>query len=387
LGLVAAITPWNSPIASDAQKVAPALAAGNAVLLKPGLGGSGCLAAFLGVLIEAGLAADLVQLLPEERESGQAALDVGVDYVVLTGRATTGISVLRQAAERLTPAAMELSGSDAVLVRADANLDLTAKALAFGLRLNHGATCIAPRRVLVQRAVATELEGRLERLLKESPPSKLSAAAAGEIFPLVQQALEQGAHLIAGQMLPGGGLEGPLVVAGVAPGAPLLQADLFAPILSLLTVADDDEAVIRANASAYALGASIFTADLTAARVLSRKLQVGVVQINDLIAPTADPRLPFGGRRRSGFGVTRGLEGLLEMTVPRVVTWRSGSWRPHYDPSAADDMALMSGLLGLAHGGCWRARVRAIKDLVRSIANRIRSARPPSAPRTPPDSG
>jgi len=383
-GIVLILGASNYPLFLAGVQMIQALAAGNAVLLKPGLRGRDPLAAFVRILAEAGLPRDLIQLLPEDREAGQAALEIGVDYVILTGRAATGVAVLRQVAERLTPAAMELSGCDAVVVRADADLDMTVRALAFGLRLNQGATCIAPRRVLAHRTVATELEGRLERAVKQLAPIALSAAAAAEVFPLVQQALDHGAHLIAGRLLPGGGVEGPLVVAGVAPGAPLLQADLFAPIMSLVTVTDDAEAVARANASAYALGAAIFSADTAAAQILSRSLQVGVVQINDLIAPTADPRLPFGGRRRSGFGVTRGVEGLLEMTVPRVVTWRAGSWRPHYDPLAADDLALIFGFLGMAHSEGWRARGRALLEVLRNLRARMRRSRAVAAPR-PPD--
>jgi acyl-CoA reductase-like NAD-dependent aldehyde dehydrogenase len=272
---------------------------------------------------------------------------------------------------------MELSGCDAVLVRADADLALTTRALAFGLRLNRGATCIAPRRVFVHAAVATELEGRLERAVRELGPVNLASVTAGEVFPLVQQALDQGAHLIAGRLLPGGGVEAPLVVGGAPPGTPLLQADLFAPVLSLVVVGNDAEAVQRANASPYALGASIFSADTATAQALARQLQVGVVQINDLIAPTADPRLPFGGRRCSGFGVTRGVEGLLEMTVPRVVVQRAGSWRPHYDPLTATDFVWMEGLLRAAHGVGWQARTRALLRMVQGVVARSREARKP----------
>ena len=383
-GIVLILGASNYPLFLAGVQLIQALVAGNAVLLKPGLRGTQPLAAWIRILTEAGLPADLVQLLPEDPAAGQAAMDAGVDYVILTGRATSGVAVLHQAAERLTPAAMELSGCDAVVVREDANLEMTVRALTFGLRLNQGATCIAPRRILVHRKVATELEGRLERAVKALAPATLSAAAAGEVFPLVQQALDHGAHLIAGRLLPGGAVEGPLVVAGAAPNAPLLQADLFAPILSLVTVADDAEAVTRANASPYALGAAIFSADQRAAQALSRHLQVGVVQINDLIAPTADPRLPFGGRRRSGFGVTRGVEGLLELTVLRVVTSRAGSWRPHYDPLAADDLALFSGLLGMAHAESWRARGQSILKVLRNLSARVRQSRNPAAPK-PPD--
>jgi acyl-CoA reductase-like NAD-dependent aldehyde dehydrogenase len=145
------------------------------------------------------------------------------------------------------------------------------------------------------------------------------------------------------------------VVADARVDMPLLQEDLFAPILSLVPVAGEDEAVAAANACPYALGASVFGPEAPALRVADR-LDVGCVQIGDVIAPTGDPRLPFGGRRASGFGVTRGAEGLLEMTAIKTVSIRRGRHLQHLEPMRPGDEALFLGYLRAGHARSLRAR-------------------------------
>jgi acyl-CoA reductase-like NAD-dependent aldehyde dehydrogenase len=372
-GVILLLGPSNYPLFLVATQALQAIAAANAVLLKPGAGGAEPLAAWLRILTEAGLPVDLLQLLPDTAEAGQQAVSAGVDRVVLTGRDTTGVQVLGQAAERLTSTIVELSGCDAVVVREDADLALVTRALVFGLRLNRGATCIAPRRVLVDRSVATELEGRLAQALQGCERIELETEVAREVFPLANQVLERGAHLIAGQLRPGGGVTGPMVLAGVPRDSRLLRSDLFAPVLSLITTTSDTDALAVANASPYGLGAAIFTRDPASALPLAQRLEAGIVEINDLIVTTADPRVPFGGRKRSGFGVTRGAEGLLEMTVPRVILQRRGSWRPHYDAPHPDDAALFTNYLQLVHGSGLALRFRALRGMIRLLFKRRRS--------------
>ena len=279
---------------------------------------------------------------------------------------------------------MELSGCDAVLVRADADLDLVVRALAFGLRLNAGATCMSPKRVLVHRSIATELEGRLAQNLCRSrgneyrtsihSPSLLTSAATERLRPVLDDALARGAHLIAGEISDDGSVTLPLVLGGVSPFSRLLREDIFAPVLALVTVADDQEAVFRANDCPFALTASIFTRDESAARLLAARINAGVVTINDLIVPTADARLPFGGRGRSGFGVTRGAEGLLELTTPKVVTVSRGKFRPAFDSPQPGDEALFNAYLRLAHGRGLKSRWAALVSLICSISRRPKSS-------------
>jgi acyl-CoA reductase-like NAD-dependent aldehyde dehydrogenase len=364
-GVVLLIGPGNYPLLLPGVQALQALAAGNAVVLKPGSGGRPAALALADLLQRAGLDPALCPVLEESPAAAEAALRAGVDKVLLTGSASTGRAVLGRLAETLTPAAVELSGVDAALVRADADPDLAARAVAFGLRLNAGATCIAPRRLVVHRAVAEVFREKLRAALAETEPVPLAPGRLGALTPALQEALRGEARLLAGSVENPDAWRGPLLVE-VPAESPLWRADWFVP-LALLRVVDDDAAALRvANDSPFALGASIFTRDLPAARALAGELRAGVVTVNDLIVPTADPRLPFGGRGHSGFGVTRGAEGLLELTTPKVVATRRGRWRPHYEPTPAEQVPLLAALLRLLHGGGVADRLRALGDLLRA---------------------
>lgn len=394
-GVVLIIGPGNYPLLLPGVQLIQALVAGNAVLLKPGIGGTAAAQALVELMVRAGFDPQLVGVLPESLEAVRAAIGVRPDKVIFTGSAVTGEKILAQLAPHLIPATMELSGSDAVIVRADADLDLAVRALAFGLRLNDGATCLSPKRVFVHRSVATELEGRLARAFnqrnsrgEEALATKseignrkseiewglLTSAATNTLRPRLEAALAQGAHFIAGEIHDDGTITVPIILAGVPPSARLLREDLFAPVLAIVTVTDDQEAVLRANDCPLALGASVFSRDEVAARSVAAKIQAGVVSINDLILPTADARLPFGGRGRSGFGVTRGAEGLLELTTPKVVTVSRSKFRPAFDPPYAGDQQLFEAYLQLTHGHCLKSRWAALKTLVGTFSCRHKSS-------------
>jgi len=383
LGVILIMGPGNYPLLLPGVQLVQALAAGNAVLLKPGIGGTPAAQALVELVVRAGFDPQLVALLPESNEAARCAISARPDKVMFTGSAATGENILGQLARHLIPATMELSGCDAVLVRADADLDLVVRALAFGLRLNAGATCMSPKRVLVHRSVATELEGRLAQNLcrrrgNESRPSihspcLLTPAATERLRPVVDEALARGAHLIAGEINDDGSITLPLVLGGVSPSSRLLREDIFAPALAIVTVADDHEAVFRANDCPFALAASIFSRDESAARLLAARINAGAVTINDLIIPTADARLPFGGRGRSGFGVTRGAEGLLELTTPKVVTVSRGKFRPAFDSAQPGDETLFNAYLRLAHGRGLKSRWAALISLIRTISRRPKS--------------
>ncbi|WP_377807344.1 aldehyde dehydrogenase family protein [Azospirillum sp. A29] len=160
----------------------------------------------------------------------------------------------------------------------------------------------------------------------------------------------------------------PLILADARPDMALLRAEIFAPLLSLVPVRDMGEALTVAAGSPYALGASVFGPEAQA-RELAGRIDAGTVTINDLIVPSADPRLPFGGRHASGWGVTRGAEGLLEMTQVKTVSVRKGRLRPHFDQPRAGDEALMLAALRLFHGGPG-TRGRALRRLVQAVRGR-----------------
>jgi acyl-CoA reductase-like NAD-dependent aldehyde dehydrogenase len=337
------------------------------------VGGSSSANALRRLIKLAGMDVRLFGVLPETTEAGRVAIAARSNKVLFTGSAAVGEKILAQLAPNLTPATMELSGCDAAIVRADADLDLVVKALRFGVTLNNGATCMAPKRVFVSASCATELEGRLaEALRSNTAPQPMGDAMKA----LLEDALARGAHFIAGGLVGGQSVRLPAVLGGVSPAAKILREDLFAPVLALVTVADDHEAILRANDCPYALTTSIFSRDETAARELAARVNVGVVTINDLIVPTADARLPFGGRNRSGFGSTRGAEGLLALTTPKVVTVTRGKSRPAFETPQPGDAALYQSYLELAHRRGFTARSKALGKLLKSIFNRTKSNSP-----------
>jgi acyl-CoA reductase-like NAD-dependent aldehyde dehydrogenase len=371
LGLVLVIAPSNYPLFLPGVQTLQALAAGNAVLWKPGRGGLGAAEAFAALAAKAGLPGGLLTVLPESPEAAREAIAAGVDKVLLTGSAATGREVLAELARRLVPATVELSGCDALFVLPGADLERVAKAIRFGLALNGGATCIAPRRVFVPHELAPQLEERIAALATELPEIRLDSETASRVRVLVAGAIEQGARLLAGTLDPSGGFH-PMVIADALPSMHLLQEDLFAPVVSLVRVSGIEEALADAALCPYALGASVFG---PAAVALAGRVQAGVVVVNDTIVPTADPRLPFGGRGASGFGATRGAEGLLELTVPKVVAIRRGRRLPHLEDPQPGDADLFRAWLSLAHGGGPRARLRGALDLARALVLRGRKGR------------
>ncbi len=370
LGVLLKVAPFNYPLFIPGVVTLQALAAGNAILIKPGHQGMAAANALAQLVNAAGIDGRLCRVLPEHPDSVRCAVEAGVAKVFVTGSAATGRAIQAMLAEHVVPSTLELSGCDSVLVRRDANLDLVAQGLAFGLRLNAGATCVAPRRVFVHTSRATELEGRLAQLLADEAPIPIPCPMAQRLVSLLRAALAEGAHLVSGTIGDDGSAIGPQVLAGAQPGMQLLREDVLAPVLALVSTTNDTEAVAMANDCPYALGATIFSEDKRSAAELAGQMHAGVVVVNDVIVPTADPRVPFGGRKHSGFGVTRGAEGLLEMTTPKVITIRRGSWRPHFAKPAPGDEVVFADYLTLAHGGSPRKRVRALLNLLRRLSNK-----------------
>lgn len=342
LGVVLVLAPSNYPLFLPGAQVLQALAAGNAVGVKPALGCAGPMLALADMLRRAGLPDGVFVVLDSTAETGAAAVRAGFDKIVLTGSATTGRHVLRAAAETLTPATMELSGCDAVFVLPGADIGLVAACLAYGLRLNGGQTCIAPRRVFTTDADA--LRTALLPLIAGLKPVPVPNGA--QLTALLQEAEAAGATVSAWPTEAG---VPPVVVAHASPGMRLLTRDVFAPVVSIVQVADMTLALAADEACPYALGASVF-GPTNAARAFAARVRAGSVVVNDVIVPTADPRLPFGGRGESGFGVTRGAEGLLEMTAIKTVSTRRGWFRPHLDVPKPSDAKRFASMIRLLHG-------------------------------------
>ncbi|PPQ35473.1 aldehyde dehydrogenase family protein [Rhodopila globiformis] len=346
LGVVLILSPSNYPLFLPGAHILQALTAGNAVCAKPAPGCAEPLRRFAALLAEAGLPDGLLTVLDESTETAAAATRAGFDKIVLTGSARTGRLVLQAAAPRLTPTTMELSGNDAVFVLPGADLDLVASCLAYGLRLNGGATCIAPRRVFVPGTLAPALEQALLSRIGGISPAAVPERIRNQLQALLQEAAAAGARVLA---WPAADRVPPIVVADAQADMRLLREDVFAPVLAIIAVPDTEHALDAASACPYALGASIFGPPADAYQLATR-VNAGSIVINDLIVPTADPRLPFGGRGESGFGVTRGAEGLLEMTALKTISTRRGRFRPHLAALRPQEASRYALLIRLLHG-------------------------------------
>lgn len=371
LGIVLVVGTWNYPVFLAGAQIAQALAAGNAVLFKPAPGTELVSEMLCQAFWDSGVSKSLLHVLPPDVEQAREAMKLGVDRVVVTGSSSTGRAILAQLAETLTPATLELSGCDAMFVLPTADLNRVCDSILFGLHLNGSATCIAPRRVFIRPEEQTPLETRLKERMQFSKPVRVFPAAYRLLKQLVEEACEQGAEVVCGNLedLDAEPSMHPLVLKHVKPTMRLVQSDLFAPVVSLITAQDWVDAVAADRRCPYALSASIFGSP-DEAEQRSAQIDAGCIVINDVIAPTADPRVPFSGRGESGYGVTRGAEGLLEMTRVKAIAIRRGKWVPHLDPPHATDAEILQGLFKMQHGGNWRKRWEGIKQLWQAIQTR-----------------
>ena len=365
LGRVLVIAVSNYPLLLPGVQVVQALAAGNTVIWKPGRGGAAVAKVFAGILAEAGLPNDVLTVTDESVAAGHAAIEAGIDKIFFTGSAAAGRDVLHRAAEHLVPCVVELSGADAAIVLPSANVAYAAQAIGFGLRLNGSATCMAPRRVLLVDASGERRMAMLEALWREVQrigPVRVTTAQARLATELLDEARAQGATVLGGELDEAGRFAPALVLDG-RPAMRVAQTDLFAPVLTVLEVQGAAGVLAAQQDCPLALTASIFCGqrrdDEHEARRLARSLKVGHVTVNDLIVATADPRVPFTGRKQSGFGATRGAEGLLEMTTPRVLAVRRGRGTRRYEPTGAMHLGLFAGLAALLYGTGTIARLRA----------------------------
>ncbi len=367
VGVVLVIGTWNYPLFLTGVQMLQAIVAGNAVVVKPAVGCEAITASLQKLLVEAGVPENLIFILDTSIEAAEGAIDAHVDKIIMTGSSQSGRKVLTRLANQLTPATMELSGCDSVFVLEDADLERVVSALLFGLRLNGGATCLAPRRVYVPKARHTELQSKLMQRIHEVPCTTIPLKTVERILAEMERSggkLLKPTNLISKDGSSDWIASGlPIVLDDVLPSSPLAKADIFAPLLMLFPYEALDDALQQDQDCPYGLTSSIF-GDVAKAKRLAATLQVGSVVINDVIAPTADPRLPFGGVRESGFGVTRGPEGLLELTRPKVVSVRRGRWLPHLDSPKPQDEEILEGILQWSHGETWSKRFGGLLKMV-----------------------
>ena len=359
-GVVLIIAPANYPLLLAGVQTLQALAAGNAVVWKPGRDSVAVAQVFAAAMARVGLPDGLLEITDESTETAIAQLQAGPDKVFFTGSGAAGRAVLRMAAEQAIPVVAELSGCDAVIVLPSADASRVAGALTWGMRLNGSSTCIAPRRLIL---VGDGHEKLIELLLEQfaaTPGVELSATTRDLLGRLVADARHQGGTVF-GNLDAGAGQ--PLLVLNARPEMLIAQADIFAPVLTVLHAPTLEDVSRIDSLCPFGLTAAIFGEERTA-RLLGARLNVGSVLINDIIFPTVDPRVPFGGRRGSGFGTTRGAEGLLEMTAARVTAVSKDKLGLHHQSTGPAHEKLFRAAVAFAHSPTLRQRFTGLRNLV-----------------------
>jgi acyl-CoA reductase-like NAD-dependent aldehyde dehydrogenase len=325
-GVVGVISPWNYPFALAMAPALSALLAGNTVLLKPSE-----VTAATGVLMEQ-LFARLQELTPFVRvlhgdgATGAAMVQSGPDYIFLTGSGPTARKVLRTAAENLTPVSCELGGKDAMLVLAQADIPKAARWGLWGAIFNAGQTCMGVERVYVVEPVydrfVTQVVAEAKALKVGyddglENPHHLGPITMPRQLEIIeehlQDAVSKGARLVSGGQRQGRFFE-PTVVVDVDHRMRLMREETFGPVLPIMKVKDETEAIRLANDSEYGLGGSVWSRDIDRAEAVAHQLQAGSVLVNDSLVQFGVPLLPFGGVKKSGNGRTHGKQGLLEFT-------------------------------------------------------------------------
>jgi aldehyde dehydrogenase (NAD+) len=319
VGVVGAIIPWNFPLLMAAWKVAPALACGNTVVLKPAEQTPLTALELAAIGREAGLPPGVLNVVPGYGETAGAALVAhdGVDKVAFTGSTAVGRLIMRQAAESLKKVSLELGGKSPNIVLADADVEAASRGAFAGIFYNNGQCCTAGSRLLVHESVKDELLAKLaERAAKLQPGDPLdpktrlgpviSQEQMERVLGYIEKGRNEGAELVTGggRALFGGEERGywvqPTIFDGVQPSHTIACEEIFGPVLAVMTFRDEDEALALANETIYGLAAGVWTRDIGRAHRFARELQAGTVWLNTY--HPLDTASPFGGYKQSGYG-------------------------------------------------------------------------------------
>jgi len=352
LGVIAIISSWNYPLAIPLSQIIPAVAAGNAVVCKTSDFTPQCGALIEKLFIDAGFPNSLVTVVQGGGEVGQALIDAAPDKVMFTGSVATGRRVAEACAKKLIPSVLELGGKDAMIVLADANLEVASSAAVWGSYTNCGQVCLSVERLFVEQSVAEEF---IELCVAKTKKLRLGPGSdpATDVGPLIRpqhvqrmsellrDAAAHGAKVVCGgNPRPdlGPNFFEPTVIADVDSTMKLFQEETFGPILAIQIVKNESEAVARANDSPFALAASIWTKNKTRGRELAAELRAGAVMVNDAISYFGIAEAPHGGCGASGWGRTHGQAGLLEMVQMKYidVDGLPGSQKPWWYRYGAD---------------------------------------------------
>jgi len=328
-GVIGIISPANYPFAIPFNEMIPALVAGNTVVLKPSEFTPQVGLAIRELLDAAKLPSGVVQVILGDGLTGRALTAAPIHKLIFTGSVATGKRIQAAAADRLLPTVLELGGKDAMIVCADANLETASSGAVWGAFTNAGQTCVSVERAYVVRGVAEKFidlcvsKAKQLRIGRGDDPSTdvgplIRGRQVSIVEEQVSEAVAQGAEVLCGGRRPPlPGLNGffyePTVVTRVNHQMRLMREETFGPVLPIMVVEDESEAVALANDSAYGLSASIWTRDLKRGERLARQIEAGAVMVNDCISYFGISEAPHGGPKMSGIGRTHSRLGLMEM--------------------------------------------------------------------------
>ena len=332
LGMVLAIMPWNFPFWQVIRAAAPALAAGNTLVLKHSDNVTGCALALEAVFRDAGFPSGVFQTLMIHVPAVDAVIrDARVQAVTLTGSERAGVAVGRAAGETLKKCVLELGGSDACVVLDDADVKLAAEVGAKARYQNAGQSCIAAKRFILVESVAEaflkEFRTRAEALVAGDPRDAKTTLAPmarldlrDSLHAQVEDALKKGAKPLLGcAPLPGkGAYYAASILDGVRPGMRAWDEELFGPVASVIRVKDEAEALKVANGTGFGLGGAVWTKDIKRGEAFARRMQSGSAFVNALVK--SDQRLPFGGIKRSGHGRELSYHGIREFVNVKTLS-------------------------------------------------------------------
>lgn len=332
VGVIAAIVPWNAPLMILGWKLAPALASGNTVIVKPAEDASLSILHLAGLIEEAGFPAGTVQVLPGLGSVvGEAlATHPGVDKVSFTGSTMVGKRILRNSADTMKRTTLELGGKAPQIVFDDADLEAAVGGVAQGLFFNQGEVCAAGTRILVQRgvydAVVDGLKGAAEAQVLGDPFDQattvgplINSSQRDMVLGYVAKGAAEGATLVTGGTAPerAGYFVQPTVFAGSNEHT-IAREEIFGPVGTVIPFDDDADAIRQANDNPYGLSATVWTRDVSRAHTVSARLEAGAVGVNGW-SPLA-PQLPWGGMKASGMGRELGYDGILADTETQTIT-------------------------------------------------------------------
>ncbi|HEV8463229.1 MAG TPA: aldehyde dehydrogenase family protein, partial [Gaiellaceae bacterium] len=344
VGVVGAIAPWNAALILSARSIAAPLALGNTVLLKPSE-----LSPFVGGLLwgeifaEAGLPAGVLNIVTHA--PGEAAPigdelveNPAVRRINFTGSTETGRRLAEACGRQLKRCVLELGGHNPMIVLDDADLDFAVNASTFGAFLHQGQICMSSRRIFVEKGIADEFTSRLAekaKTLKVGDPSEhdtvigplINASALSMVKSRVDEAVSKGAKVLAGGNVQGACYE-PTVITEVPADSDFAKHETFGPVVAVEKVDSADEAIARANETAYGLSAAIFTGDTDRGFALAQRLESGIAHVNEQSVGD-EPQMPFGGVKDSGYGRFGGQAVIDEFTELRWITVQGAAGHPY----------------------------------------------------------